>query len=88
MAKIQSAASIKVNTGNFESLDFSTFIEFEFTPEAGKDVKTQIMEKSMKLNAIVIQMLKQEVEDGMKSLGRERFDKEKQKRIPLWDKME
>jgi hypothetical protein len=24
----------------------------------------------------------------MKSLGRERFDKEKQKRIPLWDKME
>jgi len=88
MAKIQSSVSIKVNTGNFESLDFSTSLEVEFTPEAGKDVKTQLTEKSVKINSLVLQMLKQEVEQGMKDLGRQRFDKGQQKTIPLWENLQ
>jgi len=88
MAKIQSHVSIKVNTGNFESVDFSTSLEVNFDPEPGKEVKTQIMEKSARVNALVVQLLKQQVEEGMKSLGRERFDKGQQKRIPLWENLE
>jgi hypothetical protein len=33
-------------------------------------------------------MLKQEVEQGMKDLGRQRFDKGQQKTIPLWENLQ
>ena len=83
--KIQSSASVRINTGNFESVEFSTSLEVEFNPEPGKDVKTQISEKSAKVGTLVVQLLKHDVEENMARMGRIRFDKEKQKTIPLWE---
>lgn len=85
MVKIQSSVSIKINTGNFESMDFSKSVEVETKIDPEKDVRSQISEKSKRLNALVIQLLKDDVESTLTQLGRARHDKEKQKQIGIWE---
>ena len=78
--KIGSTCSVKINTGNYETVDVSKTIEVEFEVGSSKDVPV----KSAKVAETVTRMLKTEVEATLKSMGRQRYDSKTGKQIELW----
>jgi len=78
--KIGSTCSVKINTGNYETVDISKTVEVEFDVSSSKDVPA----KSARISDTVTRMLKTEVEATLKSMGRQRYDSKTGKQIELW----
>jgi hypothetical protein len=81
--KISSSCTLKINTGNFESLDVGKAIEVEIEVAS----PAEIPEKSSKISASLVAMLKNEAEATMQSLGRNRYNGMVQSKIDLWQEV-
>ncbi len=81
--KIGSHCSLKINTGNFESLDIGKTIEVEIEVASPADLPA----KSGKISASLVEMLKNEAEATMHSLGRNRYNGMVQSKIDLWQEV-
>ena len=81
MTKIRSSVTIRVNTGNYESVEFSKSMEAEFTCKSEGDLEA----KQRKLDAVVLGDLMRSAEKDMSEMGRKRFHSDQQKEIGLWE---
>jgi len=71
VAQIETSCAIKINTGNFETVDVSKrlVVEVEYgTPK-------ELAEKSAKVDALVVKMTQHEAELGLQRMGRKRYAK-------------
>jgi hypothetical protein len=78
-AKISTLVSIKINTGNYETLEVSKSIETEVT----FDKPEELTEKSKGLDRTAASMLKDEAEYICTQLGRRRVVKVGSKETPV-----
>lgn len=68
---LQSTASLKINTGNYETVDVSKTMSVEIEFEK----PDELVEKSKNHDAVLIQMLKAEAESALEQIGRRRVMK-------------
>lgn len=78
-AKIVAAVSMKINTGNYETIEVTKSIETEVTFEKPEE----LTEKSKGMDKTVTLLLKEEAEYAMTQLGRKRMVKVNGKDVPV-----
>jgi len=78
-AKIVAAVSMKINTGNYETIEVTKSIETEVTFEKPEE----LVEKSKGMDKTVTALLKEEAEYVMTQLGRKRMVKVNGKDVPV-----
>jgi len=85
-AKISSSATIKFNTGNYESLEVFKSVE----TEVSYDKPEELAEKSKSLDKLTHLLLKEEVEHMFAQTKRKRVAKVNGAEIPIgiWEELE
>jgi hypothetical protein len=78
-AKISTTVSMKVNTGNYETVEVAKSIETDVTFEKVEE----LAEKSKNLDKTAFLMLKEETEYMLTQLGRKRHIKVNGKELPI-----
>jgi len=68
---VETSVYLKVNTGNYETLDFSKTVKSEIEYETPEE----LIEKSKKLDNMAAVLLKNEADALMETLGRKRIMK-------------
>lgn len=68
---VEKTAFLKINTGNFESVDVSMAVKEEIEFETSED----LIEKTKKLDNMLIALLKKEAEASLTQMGRSRIMK-------------
>lgn len=79
-AELQSSISIKINVGNFESIDVTKTVKTEVEYETPDELK----KKQTGFDTSVIRAAKTMAEIALTETGRKRISSDKHSELPLW----